>query len=70
MDFNSIKFFAYIDPATTSYIIQIVSGIVISCGVAVGIFWKRIKLFFKNKKMNALEKKLTNEAAKKENSDV
>ena len=70
MDFNSIKFFAYIDPATTSYIIQIVSGIVISCGVIVGVFWKRIKLFFKNKKMNSLEKKLTKEAAKKESSDV
>lgn len=34
---------AYIDPATTSYVIQIVAGIVIAAGTAIGIFWNKIK---------------------------
>lgn len=55
---------AYIDPAATSYIVQIVAGVVIASGVAVGIFWRRIKLFFKNKKIQRLEKSLTKKAEK------
>ena len=39
--------FAYIDPAATSYIVQIVAGVVIACGVTVGVFWKKIRVFFK-----------------------
>lgn len=49
---------AYLDPAATSYIIQIVSGVVIACGVTVGIFWKKIRLFFRKAKMKRLQKKL------------
>lgn len=59
--------YAYIDPATSSYVIQIVAGIVIAAGATVGIFWKKIKLFFKEQKIKRLEKKLTAEAEKKEN---
>ena len=40
---------AYIDPATTSYVIQIVAGIIIACGAAVGIMWSKIKRLFKKK---------------------
>ncbi|MDR1799491.1 MAG: sulfatase-like hydrolase/transferase [Bifidobacteriaceae bacterium] len=36
---------AYIDPATTSYLIQVVSGVVISLSVAIGVFFRRIVLF-------------------------
>ena len=40
----------YIDPATTSYVIQIVAGIIIACGAAIGVFWNKItRLFRKNK---------------------
>ena len=39
---------AYIDPATTTYLIQIVSALVITLGVTVGIFFNRIRLFFLN----------------------
>ena len=39
----------YIDPATTSYVIQIVVGIVIALGTAVGIFWNKIRRRFKKK---------------------
>ncbi|MBR1765124.1 MAG: hypothetical protein IJ746_06985 [Ruminococcus sp.] len=34
---------AYIDPATTSYVIQIIAGIVIACGTGIGIFLNRMK---------------------------
>lgn len=40
----------YIDPAMTSYIIQIIAGVVVACGAAVGIFWNKISRFFRNKK--------------------
>ncbi|MDR2114409.1 MAG: CDP-glycerol glycerophosphotransferase family protein, partial [Bifidobacteriaceae bacterium] len=36
---------AYIDPATTSYLIQVVSGLVITLSVALGVFFRRIVLF-------------------------
>ena len=39
--------YAYIDPASTSYIIQIIAGIVIACGTAVGIGWNKLKRKFK-----------------------
>lgn len=48
--------FIYIDPAMTSYIIQIIAGVVVACGAAVGIFWNKITRFFRNKK-NAKEGK-------------
>ena len=40
----------YIDPATTSYIIQIVIGVVIALGTVMGIFWSKIKRLFKRNK--------------------
>ncbi len=41
--------YAYIDPATTSYVIQIVAGIVIACGTGIGIFWNRMRRKLKKK---------------------
>ena len=40
---------AYIDPATTSYIIQIVVGVVIACGTAAGIIFNKLKRKMKKK---------------------
>lgn len=40
----------YIDPATTSFIIQIGAGIIIAAGTFIGIFWSKIKRLFKKKK--------------------
>ncbi|MDR2108323.1 MAG: LTA synthase family protein [Coriobacteriales bacterium] len=37
--------YAYIDPATTSYIIQIVSGLIITLSVACGVFFRRLQMF-------------------------
>ena len=59
--------YAYIDPATTTYLIQIVAGIFIAAGATIGIFWKKIRLFFRTKRMERLEKKLTRDMEKKEN---
>ena len=51
----------YIDPSATSYIIQVVAGIVITCGVVVGVFWNKIKAWFAERKVKRLEKKLHDE---------
>ncbi|MEG0751822.1 MAG: hypothetical protein RR998_07940 [Oscillospiraceae bacterium] len=53
------SFACYIDPAATSYIIQVFAGIVISLGVFLGIFWKKIKIFFRERKIERLDKKLS-----------
>ena len=39
----------YIDPATTSYIIQIGAGLIIALGTVLGIFWSKIKRLFTKK---------------------
>ena len=43
--------FAYLDPASTTYLIQIVAGVVIGGGIAIKIYWRKIKLFFTGKKV-------------------
>lgn len=40
----------YIDPATTSLIIQIGAGVLITVGTFIGIFWSKIKRAFKKNK--------------------
>ena len=39
--------FAYIDPGTGSYIIQVVLAVFFSAIVAIRVFWNKIKGFFK-----------------------
>lgn len=46
----SITAAAYLDPATLTYVIQIVAGALIAGGAVIGIYWKKIKRFFKKKK--------------------
>jgi uncharacterized membrane protein YciS (DUF1049 family) len=58
---------AYLDPAATSYIVQVIAGVVITAGVTIGIFWKKIRLFFRNQKMKRLEAKLNRQAQTEEN---
>ena len=62
--FLMMESLAYLEPATVSYILQFVSFILITAGIAVGVFWKKIRLFFRNIKMKLLEKKLKNQADK------
>ena len=34
---------AYIDPSAMTYVIQIIAGVVIAAGAALGFYWRRIK---------------------------
>ena len=41
---------AYIDPSTATYLVQIIAGILVAGGIAIGVFRHKIKrLFTKNK---------------------
>jgi len=62
----TVPVYAYIDPATTAMITQIVAGIFISVGVAVGIFRHRIILFFKNLSVKRTERKIKNKNDRKD----
>lgn len=41
--------YAYIDPAATSYILAIVSGVVVAIGTTFGIVWNKLKRKMKKK---------------------
>ena len=56
----------YIDPATTSYIIQIGAGLIIAVGTVLGIYRNKIKRFFKKNKDEAIPQTEKNNDAKKE----
>ena len=49
---------AYIDPATTAMITQIVAGIFISAGVLFGVFRRKVILFFKNISVKRTQRKI------------
>jgi len=40
--------FAYLDPGTGSYIIQVIIALVVGAAFSIKMFWKRIVIFFKN----------------------
>ena len=42
--------FAYIDPSSMTYLIQIIAGVVIAAGAGIGFYWKRIKRSMQKKK--------------------
>ncbi len=48
----------YIDPATTSYLISIISAVVVTLGACIGIFWNKIKRFFKKGKEGKADEKV------------
>ena len=60
--------YAYIDPATTAMLTQIVAGILISLGVAFGIFRHKIIFFFKNMRVNYLQRKIEKQNRKTDNN--
>ena len=41
------KAYAYLDPGTTSFILQLVIAALVGVSFAVKLFWGKIKLFFK-----------------------
>lgn len=66
MQFLTMKVYAYIDPATTSMVIQIVAGVFISLGFAFGIFRRKLIMFFKNLWIKFTMKKIEKKAKEKE----
>ena len=46
---ESMNVAMYIDPASTSLIIQIVAGVVITVGTVLGIYWRKVKSAVKKK---------------------
>lgn len=55
---------AYIDPATTSYVIQIIAGVVIACGTAFGIIFNKMRRKLKKKgETETVQNVRTNDAA-------
>jgi hypothetical protein len=54
----TIPVYAYIDPATTAMLTQIVAGIFISVGLAFAMFRRKIILFFQNIKVKRIQQKI------------
>jgi uncharacterized membrane protein (DUF485 family) len=52
---------AYVDPATLTYVIQIVAGLFIAGGVAIGVYWRKIKKLFTRDKTSGTERKVSEE---------
>lgn len=50
------RLYAYLDPGSGSYIMQIIIGIAIGGAFGVKIFWRRIYGFFKKRSMNGQNK--------------
>lgn len=48
--FYSNSAFAYLDPGTGSMILQSILAAFLFVGTGIGIFWRRIKIFFKKLK--------------------
>ena len=56
--------YAYIDPATTAMVTQIVAGIFISAGVLFGVFRRKVIMFFKNLGVKRTQRKIEREIKK------
>lgn len=56
----------YLDPNMGSMLIQIIGALVISAGVVLGMFRKKIFTFFQEKKIAAMKKRLEAETKKRE----
>jgi len=59
--FLTLPVSAYIDPATTAMLTQIIAGIFITLGVTVGIFRRKIFMFFKNLSVKRTARKIEKE---------
>ena len=52
---------AYLDPATTAMVIQVVAGVFITLGVMFGIFRRKVIMFFKNISVKRIQRKVEKE---------
>lgn len=46
---------AYIEPATTNILIQVIAGVFAAGGAVLCVYWKRIQLFFRKRKQKKLD---------------
>jgi len=60
---------AYIDPATTTMIIQVAAGVFITLGVMLGVFRRKVVLFFKNISVQMTQRKIERQALKQNGKD-
>jgi len=60
---------AYIDPATTAMLTQIVAGVFITLGVVFGVFRRKIVLFFKNISVNRTKRKIERQSKAEQKTD-
>ena len=58
---------AYIDPATAGQIVALITGVVISLGVAAGLMRTKIMMFFQKRKIARMEKKIAKETRNEKN---
>lgn len=49
MSLNVIPIFAYLDPGTGSFVIQMIIGAVVAAGAFIKLYWKKIKMHFMEK---------------------
>jgi len=54
----SVHAYAYIDPAATAMITQVVAGIFISIGVMFGVFRRKIVVFFRNLSVKRMKRSI------------
>jgi hypothetical protein len=66
--FCTITVSAYIDPATTAMLTQIIAGIFITLGVVFAVFRRKIVLFFKNIRVNMTKNKIERQSKKAQGS--
>ena len=62
--FFTVPVSAYIDPATTAMLTQIIAGVFITLGVVFGVFRRKIILFFKNMSINRTKRKIEKQIKK------
>ena len=60
---------AYIDPATTAMLTQIIAGVFITLGVVLGVFRRKILLFFKNMSVNLTRRKIERQSNTEQKAD-
>ncbi|MBN7774040.1 hypothetical protein [Clostridium aminobutyricum] len=51
--FGTVESFAYLDPSTSTYIIQLIAGGLIAAGTAIGIYWHKFKKAVTGKKVQS-----------------
>ena len=66
--FLTIPASAYIDPATTAMLTQIIAGVFITLGVVFGVFRRKIIMFFKNASVNRTKRKIEKQANKEKDT--